>query len=1429
MYPSAKQSVSKMHVQKHAGGSKNRRKEHVNTFANCDIKGGHSSLPTFDQSDMSNSDLFIEINLSDSNTISASINGNQVESLIDTGASINLIDHDWVHAKMPSIQHMIQKPRIQAARAANGSDLKVTGFVMLLMSINGVHYPVPLNIARNLSSCIILGRQFLKQHGAVIDCGRSKLKLKKRSQIRVVEKQEIPPHTQSVVRAKISNKLPVNTVGLCQGGRRVTALGILVANTVSSIDAQCAHLVVMNTTDEPIILYPRTKLGTFTLMNHENVVPFPDLDEKFVNEINTSSINDSRNDESKLQEVLSKVTLNENNLSSSEMSEITNLFHEYIDIFKVEGGPHGSYSGVKHEIKTNGHPPIRSRPYRYTPHIQAEIRKQVNEMLEQGIIKESTSPWCFPVCMVPKAGSPGSYRFAINFKKLNDICPRDNFPLPNINDALDSLGATKPKYFSTLDLASGYWQLSLTESSKPLTAFVTQDGLYEFQRMPFGLHNAPATFQRAMQEVLRGLNWKFVLCYLDDVIIFSNSFSEHLSHLKQVFDRFRQAGLKLQPKKCSFGQKEVKYLGHIVSEKGVATDPDKVKLVKEYPTPTKVSEVRSFLGFVGYYRKYVKDFCKIAEPLTNLTRKDVHFVWDERCINAFETLKQKLQEPPILAYPRFDGTEFILQTDASRVGLGFILAQNQDGKERVISYGGRALHAGEKNYTTTELEALAVVEGVKKYAPYLQHGVKFTVVTDHCALKWLFNKKQTNGHLARWAIKLQAYKFDVIHVRGRNNGNADALSRLNFDKLKPCVDCNHSISDSHDNDITNVWVQTELDKISQDVMSQSLNDNETNVHHVQNDSKPDVNVIRNLRYQQGKRITKDNDDVKNNENVKNKDVPDFPQEIDIQKFKEALLTDTFASSMLEFLEHDKLPDNTQKAKNLLLQADQYYVQEGLLYHIWHTPAKRHLPERNVYQLYVPVTWVDTVLNHCHDHVLAAHFGFQRTYSKIRQRYFWKGMYRDVDNWVRSCISCSQRKTHRHKVIAPLVTMKVPGAFERVSVDLLGPLPTTTSGNRHVLCFTDHCTRWPILIPLKVTDSATIARAFFDHIICNHGCPQTLLSDRGTNFLSKIVLEVCRIMRTHKLNTSSYHPQCNAIQERYNAVILDTISHYTNEFQNDWDQYITAIQFAYRTTPAENSVGFSPFFLLYGREARLPLDITLTPKCEYTEKNLREHIHKLVSQLEVVRKISQRHAEQNQAKMKERYDERASEIPFQVGDSVWIYIPAVQPGLSRKLMKFWSGPYLLVEQTGPVNFRVRNLENNKLVKSPIHVNRMKFAYERYVRPSNDTAPLDLGQRDPIPGLVQEDCPEDSFVPLLASQESDKDKIPIIPGFPVAQDNTTEYQIERIIRGRFKNGRLEYLIKWKDFPNSRNTWEPETNLNAAARESLKTNPVKITGKL
>ena len=366
--------------------------------------------------------------------------------------------------------------KLGPVRVANGSEMIITGFIVLPVCIKGTVFLTPLYITRNLSTNIILGSKCLNDNRANIDCGYRRLGLQIQSQIRVIEKQEIPPKSQSVVCAKLSNKFPYQTVGLCQGRRRVTALGILVANTASEVidNKGNINLLVMNITDEPIILYFRNKLGIFTLFDYNSIQPFTTLESNVINNVNTPSVvelNQLDNiDDPVVKEILSQVNLNTDHMSPPEIVQIKQLLAQYKDIFQTSNSPRGQYSGIKHEIHTGNHPPMRSRPYRNSPHMQAEIRRHVQDMLQQGVIRESTSCWSFPVCIVPKVGT-NEYRCAIDYRKLNQITARDNFPLPNINDTLDCLGSAKPTYFTTLDLDFGYWQIEVEENSKANTFF----------------------------------------------------------------------------------------------------------------------------------------------------------------------------------------------------------------------------------------------------------------------------------------------------------------------------------------------------------------------------------------------------------------------------------------------------------------------------------------------------------------------------------------------------------------------------------------------------------------------------------------------------------------------------------------------------------------------------------------------------------------------------------------------------------------------------------------------------------------------------------------------------------------------------------------------------------------------------------------------
>ena len=315
----------------------------------------------------------------------------------------------------------------------------------------------------------------------------------------------------------------------------------------------------------------------------------------------------------------------------------------------------------------------------------------------------------------------------------------------------------------------------MNDDLKEKTAFITHNGLYEFNVLPFGLCNSPATFQRLMTHALRGLEWDICLVYIDDLIIFSRTFDDHLLHLEKVFKRLKEANVRLKPSKCYFVQSKVDYLGHVVSAEGLSPNPNKIKAVQEFPVPINSTGVKAFLGLCNYYRRFVKGFAQIASPLNRLTSKHATFEWTDQCQEAFEALKRALVSAPILAYPDFT-QPFHLFVDASQTGIGLTLGQIIDGKEIVVASAGRDFNTAERNYSATEREALAVIDGIKRFQSYL-YGQKFFVHTDHSALKWLMSVQDPTGRLARWSLLIQQFDFEIIHTAGISNGNAEALSR----------------------------------------------------------------------------------------------------------------------------------------------------------------------------------------------------------------------------------------------------------------------------------------------------------------------------------------------------------------------------------------------------------------------------------------------------------------------------------------------------------------------------------------------------------------------------------------------------------------------------------------------------------------------------
>ena len=457
-------------------------------------------------------------------------------------------------------------------------------------------------------------------------------------------------------------------------------------------------------------------------------------------------------------------------LNAEQRAELEALLQKYADAFSDTPG---KTHLVEHYIETEQTRPVKVPPYRI-PHAYRKLFEgELQEMLKHKIIEPSTSEWAAPILPIKK--KDGTWRFCVDFRRLNSLSRLDAYPMPRVDELIDRLG--QARFISTIDLTRGYWQIPIVTKDREKTAFTTPYGLFHFMVLPFGLNGAPACFQRLMDRILKGCE-DFAAAYLDDVVIYSISWQEHLRQLEEVLSRIRRAGLTIKASKCQMGMEECLYLGHTVGSGVVRPEVDKLEAVRLFPVPKTKRQVRTFLGLTGYYRKFIPDYASISAALSDLTKKSAPNTlhWTEPCQKAFDTLRERLCSSPVLRCPDL-AAQFVLQTDASERGVGAVLSQQgPDGQEHPVGYFSRKYSAREQNYSTVEKECLAIKLATQAFQVYLL-GREFVVETDHRALEWLHRFKDTNPRLCRWSLMLQPFKFTVRHKAGVTHGNADALSR----------------------------------------------------------------------------------------------------------------------------------------------------------------------------------------------------------------------------------------------------------------------------------------------------------------------------------------------------------------------------------------------------------------------------------------------------------------------------------------------------------------------------------------------------------------------------------------------------------------------------------------------------------------------------
>lgn len=665
------------------------------------------------------------------------INGVQAECLIDTGATLSIISKKaWDTVRQHGSSDVV--PFNSTILSASSDRLVTYGKAELVVEISGVQCIADLVIA-DIENDVILGLDFLKDNNCHLDLTKDTLYIKEKScklvlggklgcfRVTVAETVTIPPRSEMIISGKVT--LPVlrqANLGIVEPVESISPR--LVAKSLVHSSEQ-VPIRIMNIGEQEEKIYTGTHIANLSLVSEVNNTDYRRAPVDLMKPI-----------PGHLKELYERTITG---MNRQQREQVANLLTKYSSTFAESDKDLGRTGIIKHKINTRGAAPIRQPLRRVPHHMMSEVDDQIDDMLDRHVIQPSSSPWAGGIVMVQK--KDGTKRFCVDCRRLNEVTEKDAYPLPRIDESLDRLSGAE--WFSCVDLNSGYWQVEVDEADRYKTAFTSRRGLFEFRVMPFGLCNAPATFERLMELVLAGLNWEICLIYLDDIIIIGKSFGEMVANLDRVLGALKKAGLKLKPRKCKLFAKEVEFLGHVVSKQGITTDPKKTAAVKDWPVPKNVKQVRSFVGFCSYYRRFIPNFATVAKPLHRLSEKQKSFEWTQECEAAFSKLKEMMTQTPILAHPDFS-KHFILDTDASDVAIGAVLSQEIDGHERVIAYASRTLSKAERRYCVTRKELLALVHFVKHFRHYL-YGKMFKVRTDHGSLRWLMKFRDPEGQVAR--------------------------------------------------------------------------------------------------------------------------------------------------------------------------------------------------------------------------------------------------------------------------------------------------------------------------------------------------------------------------------------------------------------------------------------------------------------------------------------------------------------------------------------------------------------------------------------------------------------------------------------------------------------------------------------------------------
>lgn len=956
--------------------------------------------------------------------------------------------------------------------------------------------------------------------------------------------------------------------------------------------------------------------------------------------------------------------------------KLEKLCKEYTDIFALETDKISANNFYKQKFKLTDDTPVYIKNYRIPHTHKQEIVKQVDKLLQDGIIEPSNSAYNSPLLLVPKKPLPNSsekrWRMVIDYRQLNKKLVADKFPLPRVDEILDQLG--RAKYFSCLDLMSGFHQIPLELPSRDFTSFSTDNGSFRFTRLPFGVKVAPNSFQRMMTMAFAGLSPTQAFLYMDDLMVIAASENQMIKNLRDVFNTCRKFNLKLHPDKCSFFKHETTFLGHKCTAHGILPDDQKYDVIKNYPRPVDADGARRFVAFANYYRRFIKNFAEYSRHITNLTKKKVKFDWNDDCEKSFNYLKNSLIQPQILKYPDFNKS-FCITTDASKYACGAILSQEHDNIQLPISYASRGFTKGEQNKSVIEQELAAIHWSLNYFRPYI-YGTKFLVKSDHRPLTYLFSMKNPSSKLTRMRLDLEEFDFEVEFIKGTQNVGADALSRIDFKDIQS---------------INTIFATTRAQ--AQKNITPSNNTNVKTVQNNQNTIKPKCYETINLT------------EVKNETRLK------FILKYNISKciftngrrsVATIYLKDYFANGILDL---DRFVLRLeQEAGKINVAKIQLSLNDDIFKRVPIKEFKRvaNLKLKSMTIALTPKILVisnnqerEKIIKTYHDNpITGGHTGKKRLIEKIRQNYYWKRMSHDIATYIKNCPECQKNKTFPKNTENLTLTPTPQSAFDIVLIDTVGPFIKSNNGYEYAVTIICDLTKYLVTVPTTDKTANSVARAIFENFILVYGPMKRIVTDKGTEYENQLLKELCTIMKIEHETSTAYHHQTLGTVERVHRTFNEYVRSYISTNKMDWDQWLSYFTYCFNTTPSTVH-GYCPYELIFGKNPE---------KFEFLSSNAIDPIYNVDAYDKEIKyrlQTANRRAQSILTKLKitrkQNYDAESKPANITINDLVLL---KKEP--RHKLDPLYTGPYKVKSLCKP-NCTIINNKGNEYT---VHMDRLR---------------------------------------------------------------------------------------------------------------------------